>query len=62
MRVAVLLFLFTLTAEAQNKPRPEVRVTGGFAGFIDEDLVGHAVAGGAIRYYITPRVSIEPEV
>lgn len=62
MRIAILLMaLFATTAEAQDRPRPEVRATGGFTGFLDEDSFAEALFGGSVRYSLTPRVGIEPE-
>jgi hypothetical protein len=55
------ILVFALPAEAQ-KPRPEARLTAGWSGFIDEDLVDHGVIGGSFRYYLSRRVAVEPEV
>jgi len=57
-----VILLFAAAAEAQQKPRPEIKATAGWVGFIDEAFIDHGVVGGAIRYYITPRVGIESEV
>ena len=35
--------LWSSAAEAQGKPKPELRVTGGWVGFIDEDWIDHGV-------------------
>ena len=61
-RVTFTILFFVLAAEAQQRPSPEIRVTGGWVGFIDEDWLDHAAFGGSFRYYLTRRVSIEPEV
>jgi hypothetical protein len=63
MKLAILLMLsFAATAGAQQKPRAEIKATTGWVGFIDEDWIDHFVIGGAVRYYLTPRIGIEPEV
>jgi hypothetical protein len=35
---------------------------GGWAGFVDEALIDHAVIGGGARFHLTPRISIGPEL
>ena len=49
-------------AQAETKGQTDLRLTAGYAGFIDEDLVDHAAIGSSLRYYLTPRLAIEPEV
>ena len=60
--VIFAILLWSLAAEAQGKPKPELRVTGGWVGFIDEDWIDHGAIGGALRYYLTRRVAVEPEL
>jgi hypothetical protein len=63
VRFAVLLvLLLAASAQAQNKPRPEIKLTTGWIGFIDESWINHSIVGGAARFYLTPRVGIEPEI
>jgi hypothetical protein len=47
---------------APGRPAPAVELTGGFAGFVDDTPIGHAVMGAAVRIPLTTRVSIGPEV
>jgi len=61
-RIVFLILLFTVSAEAQQKPRPEIKVTAGWVGFIDEDWIDHTVVGGSARIYLTTRLGVEPEV
>src|SRR5688572_3582753 len=58
---ALLILIFAATAEAQQFSRPEIKATVGWVGFIDEDFIDHGVFGGAVRYYITSRLAVEPE-
>ncbi|HEV8393323.1 MAG TPA: hypothetical protein VGQ37_03570 [Vicinamibacterales bacterium] len=41
---------------------PALEVTAGYAGFVDDATVSHALVGGLARWPVTPRVSIGPEV
>lgn len=54
------------TARAQTaevpRPSPTLEATGGWAGFLDDDVIRHGVAGAAARVYVTPRISLGPEV
>jgi hypothetical protein len=59
IRVGILILLAAVSLEAQI-PRPEVRLAVGWTGFLDDGVENHAVAGGSVRYYFTPRLSIEP--
>jgi hypothetical protein len=61
MRVVLVMLLFVVAAEAQ-RPAPEVRGTALWAGFIDESFIDHGAFGGSVRYYLTRRLGIEPEV
>jgi hypothetical protein len=58
----LLILLLAASAQAQNKPRPEIKATAGWVGFIDESWINHKIVGGSARFYLTPRVGLEPEV
>jgi hypothetical protein len=47
---------------ALTTPAAAIDIVGGYAGFIDEALVDHAVVSTTVRYYLTRRVSIGPEL
>jgi hypothetical protein len=50
-------------AEAQSiRPPASVEVLAGHAGFADDATIEHSVFGGAARVYLTPRISIGPEI
>src|SRR5262245_49828577 len=63
MRLRQIIFailLLSFSAQAQEKPKPEFRVTGGWVGFIDESWIAHGAVGGSVRYYLTKRIAVEP--
>ena len=63
MRLALfIILLLAASAQAQNKPRREIKATTGWVGFIDESWIDHKVIGGSARFYVTPRLGIEPEI
>ena len=47
---------------AQDRPAPVVEFSTGWAGFVDDATIHHSVFGGGARFYVTPRVSIGPEL
>jgi hypothetical protein len=58
----LVILLFAASAQAQQKPRPEVKATAGWVGFIDENWIDHKIVGGSARFYLTPRIGVEPEI
>src|SRR5262245_65961361 len=44
------------------RPAPVAEVHTGWAGFVDETLIEHTAFGGITRFYVTPRISVGPEV
>jgi hypothetical protein len=53
--------VFAESAFAQSLA-PVLEVTGGYAGFVDDAMIGHGVFGGSARWQVTPRLGIGPEV
>jgi hypothetical protein len=50
-------------ADAQSiRPPASIEFFAGHAGFADESTIEHAVFGGAGRVYLTPRISVGPEI
>jgi hypothetical protein len=50
-------------ANAQSiRPPSSIELLAGHAGFADEATIEHSVFGGAGRIYVTPRISIGPEI
>lgn len=60
MKFLTLVVFIATTALAETPRTVEVRGSAGYAGFEDEDT--HAHVGGSVRFYLTPRFSIEPEL
>jgi len=63
--IAALAMLFALLprgAAAQDVPRPAAEFAAGWVGFADDGVVSEGMIGGAARWYVTPRLSIGPEV
>jgi hypothetical protein len=60
--LAIVFLLVALTpARAQQAPAGAAEVVAGWAGFLDDARIDHAVVGGGIRIHLTPRISIGPE-
>ena len=49
-------------AGAQERPRPTAEFETAWVGFADDGVVGEGLIGGAARWYLSPRVSVGPEV
>jgi hypothetical protein len=49
-------------AAAQNVPTPAAELSIGWVGFADDGIVSETMVGGTVRFYLTPRVSVGPEV
>ena len=49
-------------AAAQALPSPAAELSVGWVGFADDGIVNETMVGGTVRFYITPSVSIGPEV
>ena len=62
MRTLLVILLLAASAHAQQKPRPEIKLTAGWVGFIDESWISHTVIGGSARFYVTRRIGVEPEI
>ena len=60
--LALLLIPMAGLAAAQDRPRPAAELTAGWVGFADDGIVSEALVGGAARWYLSPRVSVGPEV
>ena len=61
-----LLSVYSASAAAQTVANDRGTAAGelvvGHAGFVDDATIHHAVVGGAVRWYLTPRVGVGPEV
>ncbi|MEN3338577.1 MAG: hypothetical protein V7647_2253 [Acidobacteriota bacterium] len=47
---------------AQDRPGPAIEATAGWAAFADDGIVSEPSAGGAVRWYLLPRLSAGPEI
>jgi hypothetical protein len=45
-----------------TRPAPVVEFLAGYAGFVDDATIDHAIIGTAARVHLTPRLSIGPEL
>ena len=54
--------LFARAASAQDRPSPAFDLSAGWVGFGDDGIVSEAMVGGAGRFYLSPRVSVGPEL
>jgi len=59
--VVLLTVLYPLRAGAQDGAWV-AEGTAGYAGFVDDATKNYWVAGGGFRRYLTPRLSVGPEV
>lgn len=66
--VLVLTLCFASAAAARSQPAPDAGPVGalefsaGYAGFVDDATIGHAIFGAGTRWYVGRRLSIGPEV
>jgi hypothetical protein len=60
--VAALLTVSVRAAEAQERPAPTIEFAAGTLLFADDGIVGEGFGGAAGHFYLTPRISIGPEV
>ena len=58
----VLLGMLITSAEAQERPAPALDLSASWIGFADDGIVGEGAVGGALRWHLTPRISVGPEV
>ena len=49
-------------AAAQDRPGPALEFTVGWVGFSDDGIVSEGLVGGAARFYVSPRLSLGPEI
>lgn len=61
MRAVILLVCVAVAAQAQGR-QYDVRGSVGWTGFLDESFVNHFTTGVASRFYLTRRLSVEPEL
>ena len=62
MLVIGVLLVSADRAAAQDRPAPAIEFAGGVLLFPDDGTVTEGMAGGAGRFYLSPRISIGPEI
>lgn len=60
--VIALIAPVSAGAQSSNRPPGSIEILAGHAGFVDNATIEHLVFGGAARVYVTPRLSVGPEV
>lgn len=59
----VTALICAVPANAQSiRPPSSIEIFAGHAGFADDATIEHSVFGGAGRIYLTPRISVGPEI
>ena len=49
-------------AAAQDRPGLAGELAAGWVGFADDGIVSESLVGGAVRWYLLPRISVGPEL
>lgn len=49
-------------AIAQDRPAPHLDLSAGWVGFADDGIVSEGLVGAAARFYVSPRLSLGPEL
>ena len=60
--VVIGLLCVAAPAAAQERPSPAVDLTAAWIGFSDDAIVGEPAFGGALRWYLSPRIAFGPEL
>ncbi len=60
--IAIAVMATPSPAAAQARPVPAAEVAAGALLFADDGVVTEGFAGGAVRFYVLPRISVGPEV
>jgi opacity protein-like surface antigen len=58
----VLVIGVASSVSAQDRRNGSVEGIGGWAGFVDDDTIGHSVFGIAAKWNVSPRVALGPEL
>jgi hypothetical protein len=59
---ALVCILLPTAAFAQEAPRIALELTPGWIGFADDGVVNEGLFAGSVRFYVTPRISVGPEL
>jgi hypothetical protein len=58
----VLIFFLAAASMAAQRGSVDVKGSPGWTGFVDESSIDHFLVAGSVRYYVTRKLSIEPEL
>ena len=65
MRIVIALVAVAALAQqasAEERPSPEAEFAVGVLSFADNGVVNEGMVGGAARFYLSPRISVGPEL
>lgn len=62
MALVLLLVSMVDRAAAQARPASTVDLSAGWVGFADDGIVNESLFGGAARFFVSPRLSVGPEL
>lgn len=62
LALAVLAGALAGSAGAQDRPKGAVEAVGGWAGFVDDEMINHGIVGAAAKWNVSPRVTVGPEI
>lgn len=60
--LGLITFVPVLPTSAQDRPAAAAELAAGWVGFADDGIVSETLIGGSARWYVSPRVSLGPEV
>jgi hypothetical protein len=59
---SAMIMTTAATASAQDRPPASIDLQAGWVGFGDDGIVSETMIGAAVRWYVSPRVAIGPEL
>lgn len=60
--IALIVSAGAAPVVAEERPHPAIEFAAGVLSFPDDGVVNEGLAGGAARFYVTPRLSVGPEI
>jgi hypothetical protein len=59
---AALALCAVVVGNAQDRPAPSVDLGAAWLGFADDGVVSEGAFAGAVRWYVSPRIALGPEL
>jgi len=59
---AALALSVVMVGNAQQRPSPAVDIGAAWIGFADDGIVSEGSSSGAVRWYVSPRIALGPEL